>query len=187
MLEAIAQAVAMKGYAGTTVGDVIARAGVSRKTFYEQFADKEDCFYAACTYVADSLYDTVARAIDAATTPQERLELLVRSYVRALKASPRGAIAFIIEARAATPKIREHHHQILERFADLVPHPDAPAADDPDTERLFRLAGVIIVEDIAAREIAEGRADKLPELENTLFELAARLVRPGPTEPVRGA
>src|SRR6266550_4193374 len=71
MLEAIAQAVAMKGYAATTVGDVIARAGVSRKTFYEQFADKEDCFYAACTYVADSLYDTVARAIDAAATPEE--------------------------------------------------------------------------------------------------------------------
>src|SRR5256885_3531334 len=99
MLDAIVQAVADKGYSGTTVGDVVSRAGVSRKTFYEHFADKEDCFLAACTYVADTLYDAVARTIDAARTPSERLELLVRTYLRSLRASPRGAIAFIIEAR----------------------------------------------------------------------------------------
>jgi AcrR family transcriptional regulator len=187
MLEAIAQAVALKGYAATTVGDVISRAGVSRKTFYEQFADKEDCFFAACTYVADTLYDTVARAIETAPTPEKRLELLVCSYLRALRASPRGAIAFIIEARAATPKIREHHRQILERFAELVRHPDAPVAEPADTDHLFLLAGVIVVEDIAAREIAEGRAEQLAELEDTLVELATRLVLPAHPKSARNA
>ena len=47
MLAAIAEAVAEKGYAATTVADVVGRAGVSRKTFYEHFADKEECFLAA--------------------------------------------------------------------------------------------------------------------------------------------
>ena len=43
----MAQVVAEKGYAATTVADVVERAGVSRRTFYEQFADKEACFLAA--------------------------------------------------------------------------------------------------------------------------------------------
>ena len=43
----MAQVVSDKGYAATTVADVVERAGVSRRTFYEQFADKEACFLAA--------------------------------------------------------------------------------------------------------------------------------------------
>ena len=47
LIDAMAQVVAEKGYAATTVADVVERAGVSRRTFYEQFADKEACFLAA--------------------------------------------------------------------------------------------------------------------------------------------
>src|SRR3954465_9903368 len=46
MLGAMADAVARKTYAGTTVADGVAGAGVSRKTFYEHFRDKEECFLA---------------------------------------------------------------------------------------------------------------------------------------------
>ena len=39
--------VSEKGYGPATIADVTARAGVSRKTFYEQFTDKQDCFLAS--------------------------------------------------------------------------------------------------------------------------------------------
>src|SRR3954451_13636131 len=52
MLEATARAVASKGYAKTTVADIVALAGVSRTTFYDHFADKEECFLE--TYAAGS-------------------------------------------------------------------------------------------------------------------------------------
>jgi AcrR family transcriptional regulator len=176
--------VATKGYADTTVADVVSRAGVSRKTFYEHFKDKEDCFLAACMYVGGTLHDTIARSLESTRTPYERIEMLVRNYLRALIASPRGAIAFIIEARAATPAIREHHRQILERFAELTRHPDAaPVDEDPEADRLFRLAGVIAVEDTAAYEIAQGRADRLTELEDTLVKLAVRLTGVADLDP----
>jgi AcrR family transcriptional regulator len=184
LLEAIAQAVAVKGYADATVADVVSRAGVSRKTFYEHFEDKEDCFLAACAYVGGTLHDTCARALAGARTPEEHLERLVRTYIRALKASPRGAIAFIIEARAATAKVREHHRKILERFAELTRHADSPPPDDPDEDRLFRLAGVIAVEDMAAEEIARGRAEQLGDMEGTLVALASRVL--GMKQPARG-
>src|ERR687887_842834 len=47
MLGALVEVVAEKGYAATTVADIIGRAGVSRTTFYQQFKDKEDCFLVA--------------------------------------------------------------------------------------------------------------------------------------------
>src|SRR2546423_5503381 len=47
LVDAMVHVVADKGYAATTVADVVERAGVSRRTFYEQFADKEACFLAA--------------------------------------------------------------------------------------------------------------------------------------------
>src|SRR3954447_24211790 len=68
LLDAMAEAVAQHGYGATTVAHVVALAGVSRKTFYEHFADKEDCFLAlydaGIAYVlgriADALGDETA-------------------------------------------------------------------------------------------------------------------------------
>jgi len=42
MLEAMVKAVAEKGYPATAIADIVAGAGVSRRTFYEQFGDKEE-------------------------------------------------------------------------------------------------------------------------------------------------
>ena len=47
LLEAVGRAVAERGYAAATIDDVVRRAGVSKKTFYDHFADKQDCFLAA--------------------------------------------------------------------------------------------------------------------------------------------
>src|ERR671918_46522 len=47
VLTAMTESVGRHGYHEARVTDVIARAGVSRKTFYEHFGDKEDCFFAA--------------------------------------------------------------------------------------------------------------------------------------------
>jgi AcrR family transcriptional regulator len=47
MLLGMVEAVADKGYAKTTVADVLTRARASRETFYEHFANKQECFLAA--------------------------------------------------------------------------------------------------------------------------------------------
>ncbi len=62
LLEAVGRAVADKGYAATTIDDIVRGAGVSKKTFYEHFRDKEDCFVAAYEAAADALLRARARA-----------------------------------------------------------------------------------------------------------------------------
>lgn len=82
MLAAMAAAAAAAGYVRTSVAEVLRRARVSRETFYEQFADKEDCFLAA--------YDT-------------GVELTLAAYLRALADRPDFARTFLIEIYAVGP------------------------------------------------------------------------------------
>ena len=63
MLEAMAEAVAEKGYTHMAVADVVSGAGVSRETFYQHFADKEDCFLAAFDLVVDAVRQTMVEAV----------------------------------------------------------------------------------------------------------------------------
>src|SRR3954454_10930364 len=66
MLVAMADATASKGYGNVAVADVIERAGVSRRSFYEHFANKEECFLAAYDAGVAGLLDAIAEAEEAA-------------------------------------------------------------------------------------------------------------------------
>ena len=70
LLEAVGRAVAEKGYAAATIDDIVRGAGVSKKTFYEHFQDKLECFLAAYETASDELYEHVRAAQDA--PPAER-------------------------------------------------------------------------------------------------------------------
>src|SRR5881396_2849860 len=73
MLDAVVRAVADKGYSGATVGDVVSRAGVSRKTFYEHFRDKEECFLAAYDEGVEILMKQIRAAGERATSWRDRM------------------------------------------------------------------------------------------------------------------
>src|SRR5687767_14844110 len=62
LLEAVGRAVADRGYAGATIDDIVRRAGVSKKTFYEHFRDKEHCFVAAYESASEELFQRVSAA-----------------------------------------------------------------------------------------------------------------------------
>ena len=81
ILRSIADAVAEHGYVMTPVADVLRRAGVSRETFYEHFANKQECFLAAYDASADTLLASVreaARSAPPTAGVAERLERLTR-------------------------------------------------------------------------------------------------------------
>src|SRR5215208_4754465 len=86
MLEAMAQVVADKGYGAATVADVIERAGVSRKTFYEHFKDKEACFLAAFDTAVEIVLAAVRGADPGTGGPVERARARVRPYLQVLAA-----------------------------------------------------------------------------------------------------
>jgi AcrR family transcriptional regulator len=68
------EVVGERGYAETNVREVIERAGVSRKTFYELFATRDDCLYAVYDEAAQCLRGVVQHAYANGVTAQERID-----------------------------------------------------------------------------------------------------------------
>jgi AcrR family transcriptional regulator len=180
LLEAVGRAVAERGYAATTIDDVVRGAGVSKKTFYEHFRDKLDCFLAAYESAGDEL---LARLREAQSGPGDWLERTRRgiaAYLRWLAAEPALARVFLIEAAAAGPVAAERRERLRDRFADLLrelqddARTDIPALPSPPDEVFHAL--VAAVDEVVVRRIRESGAADLPELEPVLLHLQVALL-----------
>ncbi|HEY0632625.1 MAG TPA: TetR/AcrR family transcriptional regulator [Thermoleophilaceae bacterium] len=181
MLGAMADAVASKGYTATTVADVVAGAGVSRKTFYEHFRDKEECFLAAYDIGVDLVLDAIvaARAPRGEESWVDLMRARVRAYLQTLAENPAFARTFLIEVFAAGPRALERRAEVLRRFAELFHdlHDEARRQFphlQPVPERIY-VAAVGAINELVSDAAREGRTAELPELEDTLLYLQVAL------------
>src|SRR4051794_2269237 len=120
VLDAMAVVVAEKGYTATTVGDVVARARVSRRSFYEHFEDKEACFLAAYEVGARILLSRFRHGVARDAPWRETVREIVRAYLGFLATEPAFARAFIVETTQAGPLVAGHRDEMQGRFADLL-------------------------------------------------------------------
>lgn len=123
ILDALAHEVATNGYAEVTVADVIARARVSRKTFYDLFHDKRDCFLAAFDAAIETLLEQVAAVFDAnpEATPASARAVLA-AVLEVLAKEPAFARMCLVEAPTAGDEARARYAALLDRFLPLVQH-----------------------------------------------------------------
>ena len=181
MLDAMIQAVAEKGYANVAVADVIQRAGVSRKTFYEQFANKEDCFLAAYDAGVDRLLAAIDDALDGlAPDWLAAARRAVEVYLAAMAASPAFARACLIEVLGAGPAALARRDNVQRRFADQLAAIHRRArADIPEIPVLashtFR-AAVGAVNELVTAHVLEHGAQTLPELTDAILDVHLALL-----------
>ncbi|WP_394780429.1 TetR/AcrR family transcriptional regulator [Undibacterium sp.] len=88
LLDGMANAVATSGYANTTIADIVRLAGVSRRTFYEHFATKQQCFIALYEAAALGALKVLRNAIDPAHDWQTQLERAIAAYLGSLAQNP---------------------------------------------------------------------------------------------------
>jgi AcrR family transcriptional regulator len=120
MLSAAARVVSQYGYNGLTVARITAGANVSRRTFYEQFSSREDCFRA--------LFDTVAEraevlARDAAAGQdawREQLRTGLFALLAFIEDDPAFGSLLIVDALGAGPTVLERREEWLEALAGVV-------------------------------------------------------------------
>jgi AcrR family transcriptional regulator len=188
---ALVDAVSSKGYVATTVADIIAGAGVSRTTFYQQFKDKEDCFLAAYRRGGEAQLRRVVEAIESADDPLERLKRNLRAYLGALVEYPACARAFLLESTAAGPRALAIREELKGRYVELLRRLYQGFRDhSPELPELpvevFR-AAVAAVDDMVVRWLLEGEVAELGRLHPTavyvelaLFGLAGVADPPAP-------
>ncbi|WP_194817045.1 TetR/AcrR family transcriptional regulator [Nocardia sp. XZ_19_385] len=118
----VLEVVAERGYNATTVATIVARANVSRRTFYQQFRDRDDCFLAAFGQAVDLVIEVLDASI--ATTPPADWRALIRTtlaeYLKALADNVFCAHALHIEALAAGPAVAEKRRQMKARLAQRM-------------------------------------------------------------------
>jgi AcrR family transcriptional regulator len=120
--QAMIEVVAARGYPETRVVDVIGVAGVSRKTFYELFESKEDCFLAAYDVLLGNLLAEATDAFEADSGGPwaERIAAALAALLEHLSKHPEEARFAIVEVLAAGPKALARRDAALRQFTGFL-------------------------------------------------------------------
>jgi AcrR family transcriptional regulator len=162
------------GYRGMNVQNVIDRAGVSRPTFYEHFANKDDCFLAAFDAGAARLRTRVEQeSALGGDVWRERLRRGLAAVLDFTRAEPDTARTVIVEARAADTATVMRRVALLDSFTACI---DAQAHEllvDGEDHSALTAAGVVGgVESLLYSHIVRGDADHLDALLPSLMYFA---------------
>jgi AcrR family transcriptional regulator len=176
MLVALADAMMDKGYVGTSVADVIKRAGVSRETFYQQFSSKSDCFMTAFDTAAEIVIGTIEANVhlDRAdlgradgrdrATRLEQFDQVFTTYLDALANNPAYARLFLVEVYAAGPEAIQSRGALQRRIVDTLAGLLGVTSDHGRfaCEVLVAAIGSLVTEPLVANDTAALRALRAP-------------------------
>lgn len=166
---AVAQAVAESGYVEMSVEAIVARAGVSRRTFYEHFKNKEDAFLAAYDAVVRQQARHIRRAYFEETTVQDRLRAGIRAYMEFTASQPDVARMCIVEVLAAGPRAMAKRNEAMQMFAEIIE--DNIHELIPGCRRAELTAEMIVggLHEVVLSRILANRIDELPGLADDLL------------------
>jgi AcrR family transcriptional regulator len=120
MLAAAVEAVDEVGYARMTVAQVIGRARVSRKTFYDVFLDREDCFLAAFDQAIAQATELVKEAYEREPSWRDGVRSGLARLLLFLDDEPGLAKLCVVEALGAGPRVLERRGKLLEEAAKHI-------------------------------------------------------------------
>jgi AcrR family transcriptional regulator len=168
IVNATAEVTMSKGYASTTVADIVAAAGVSRDVFYEHFADKHDAFLEAQQHSTQYILDTCAAAYFAVDGWPRRIWQGLRRLIDLTIANPALAHLRLVECYAAGPDAVRRAEEITRSFTLFL---EEGYRCRPQAEELPRLSSLAIagaIFEIIRRHIAKddgvGLMGQLPRL-----------------------
>ncbi len=174
LLQGMAQALAEKGYAATTIADIVREASVSRRTFYEHFDGKPACLVALFEAASHNALKVLRDAIDPTHPWQQQVEQALGAYFDALASNPllmRTLYVEILGLGAEGLAARRRVNQEIAAFMlDVINRP--PRQQQPLGAQMA-MAVVGGINELVLECIERGRTAKLRELVGP----AAQLVR----------
>lgn len=120
MLAAAVEAVEDVGYARMTVAQVISRARVSRKTFYDVFTDREDCFLAAFEQALGQARLIAQEAYESESNWRDGIRAALARLLMFMDAEPGLAKLCIVEALGAGERVLDRRGRVLDELAQVI-------------------------------------------------------------------
>ncbi len=172
LIAGIAEAIAENGYAGTTIAHITRAAAVSRRTFYEHFSSKDECFVAAYDTVMKELQERVSAAFDESEEWPRAIRGGIEAMLKFLAAEPNLARLCMVEALVAGPAVVERYDAAIQSFVPYFQQgregrpPEVLARLSPTTEEAL-VGGMV---SLISRRIIAGKTEELEELLPDLVE-----------------
>lgn len=127
LLDGLAACIEERGYRETTVADIVRSARTSKRTFYDHFSTKEECFVELLTANNEELVDTVRAAVDPDAGWQDQVRQAVSAYVDTIDANPAVTLSWIRElpalGEAARPMLRRGFGRLAAMIVELSTGP----------------------------------------------------------------
>jgi AcrR family transcriptional regulator len=166
IMDAMAELTAEQGYDATKIADIVRRAGVARKTLYDNFDGKEEVFLGAFDSAVDEMATQIDEACEAAGEDWvERVTAGLRAFLGYVAEKPAIARMCMVEAMAATPASAERYDAAIERLVKLLRRNAPPASGLPETTEETLVGGVAwILHQQIRRGQAEQALDLMPQL-----------------------
>ena len=164
LLQGLAQSVAAKGYADTTIADIVREAGVSRRTFYEHFDGKPAALIALYESASRRGLRVLQEAIDPARDWQTQVDQALGAYLGSLAQNPvllRTLFVEILGLGATGLAARRRVHDVM---ADFMLEVINAGQASVRLERSLALAVVGGIHELVLQALEQDRAASLPEL-----------------------
>ncbi len=190
LFDAAASVFSRVGYAEASAEAISREAGMSKATFYEHFANKEECIIALFDAAGAMVREAVAAAtgVEGASmvtgsTPQERVEGGVRAFLAAIEAYPDYARTLLVEIIGAGPRANERRDAVMEDFARLIDAQNTVAHERFGAARLaspddaFAIVGAIV--ELTSRHLRHGRPADIRQLEPVIARVVIGIADQG--------
>jgi AcrR family transcriptional regulator len=185
LFEAAASVFARIGYAEASAEAIARTAGMSKATFYEHFANKEDCILALFDEAATDVLLALAEAAQAAgSDPRARLRASIQAFLDIVASHPDESQTLLVEIIGAGERGAERRDRILDAFAAAVDAENAAAARRGALRRFASgddaYAVVGAVAELASRKVRSGSPGDVRELEPVIARLLTGLAASSP-------
>ncbi|GAA4064391.1 TetR/AcrR family transcriptional regulator [Actinomadura miaoliensis] len=120
LLDGLAASIAEKGYRGTTVADIVRRARTSRRTFYEHFASKEECFIVLLTAANAEMIRRVSAAVDQTAPWTTQVRQAIEAWIACVESEPAIMLSWIRDVPSLGDAARRLQREVMEAFVSVI-------------------------------------------------------------------
>ena len=163
LLDGMAAAVAAKGYAETTIADIVRAAGVSRRSFYEHFTGKSDCLLALYKAGSRRALTVLAEAVDPDQPWRTQVEPSIAAYLGYRSRAPALLRMLFVEIVGMGPEGLAVRSEVNRQIASWI---QAATREEGRPQLSIELAMTVIggINELVLQAIQQGRADDLGPL-----------------------
>jgi AcrR family transcriptional regulator len=184
LLEGLSESIRERGYRDTNVADIVRHAKTSKRTFYGQFASKDDCLLELLDKDNEQMITDIRAAVDPDADWYAQVEQAIDSYITTIESRPPIWLTWIREfpalGDAARPVQRRGMQRLTDMLVDLSNNPGFQRADLPAVTRPVALILLGGLRELTAHTLEDG--DDIRGIAATAVAASAALLRCTQTE-----